>query len=74
MTLDERGRASYTLVTPGGRAGAARRAGRHQVGNTLAAAAVALEAGMPLAELAAALGELGWSRPAGWTSSTGPTA
>ena len=46
-TLDERGRASYTLVT----AGRARRrsrwrvTGRHQVGNTLAAAAVALAAG-----------------------------
>jgi UDP-N-acetylmuramoyl-tripeptide--D-alanyl-D-alanine ligase len=32
--------------------------GRHQVGNTLAAAAVALEAGMALPDLATALGEL----------------
>jgi UDP-N-acetylmuramoyl-tripeptide--D-alanyl-D-alanine ligase len=32
--------------------------GRHQVGNTLAAAAVALRLGMPLVDLAAALGEL----------------
>ncbi|MEV1289638.1 UDP-N-acetylmuramoyl-tripeptide--D-alanyl-D-alanine ligase [Micromonospora sp. NPDC049679] len=32
--------------------------GRHQVGNTLAAAAVALQLGMPLADLAVALGEL----------------
>jgi UDP-N-acetylmuramoyl-tripeptide--D-alanyl-D-alanine ligase len=33
--------------------------GRHQVSNTLAAAAVALEAGMPGDDVAAALGELG---------------
>jgi UDP-N-acetylmuramoyl-tripeptide--D-alanyl-D-alanine ligase len=60
VTLDERGRASYTLVTPEGhrpvRLGLT---GRHQVGNSLAAAAVARELGMPLAELPAALGELG---------------
>jgi UDP-N-acetylmuramoyl-tripeptide--D-alanyl-D-alanine ligase len=57
--LDERGRAAYTLVTPEGRA-AVRLAvpGRHQVGNTLAAAAVARAGGMALPELAAALGEL----------------
>jgi UDP-N-acetylmuramoyl-tripeptide--D-alanyl-D-alanine ligase len=57
--LDERGRAAYTLVTSRGsvrvRLGVS---GAHQVGNTLAAAAVALELGMPLAELAPALGEL----------------
>ncbi|WP_330465982.1 UDP-N-acetylmuramoyl-tripeptide--D-alanyl-D-alanine ligase [Micromonospora zamorensis] len=60
VTLDERGYPSYTLVTPEGRA-AVRLGltGRHQVGNTLAAAAVARELGMPLAELATALGELG---------------
>ncbi|MFC5922567.1 UDP-N-acetylmuramoyl-tripeptide--D-alanyl-D-alanine ligase [Micromonospora vulcania] len=60
VTLDDRGRASYTLVTPEGRA-AVRLGltGRHQVSNTLAAAAVARELGMPLAELATALGELG---------------
>ncbi|MEV1014908.1 UDP-N-acetylmuramoyl-tripeptide--D-alanyl-D-alanine ligase [Micromonospora sp. NPDC049801] len=60
VTLDARGHPSYTLVTPEGRA-AVRLAltGRHQVGNTLAAAAVARELGMPLAELATALGELG---------------
>jgi UDP-N-acetylmuramoyl-tripeptide--D-alanyl-D-alanine ligase len=59
VALDERGRPAYTLVTPKGsvrvRLGLS---GIHQVGNTLAAAAVALELGMPLAELAAALGEL----------------
>jgi UDP-N-acetylmuramoyl-tripeptide--D-alanyl-D-alanine ligase len=60
VTLDERGRPSYTLVTPEGsqrvRLGLT---GRHQVGNSLAAAAVARELGMPLADLAGALGELG---------------
>jgi UDP-N-acetylmuramoyl-tripeptide--D-alanyl-D-alanine ligase len=59
VRLDERGRASYTLVTPEG--GAPVRlglSGRHQVGNTLAAAAVARELGTPLDDLAAALGKL----------------
>ncbi|MEU2610820.1 UDP-N-acetylmuramoyl-tripeptide--D-alanyl-D-alanine ligase [Micromonospora sp. NPDC007271] len=60
VSLDERGRASYTLVTPEGSAPVRLGlAGRHQVSNTLAAAAVARELGMPLADLAAALGELG---------------
>ncbi|MEU7902394.1 UDP-N-acetylmuramoyl-tripeptide--D-alanyl-D-alanine ligase [Actinoplanes sp. NPDC049118] len=60
VTLDARGRAAYTLVTPAG-SGPVRLAvtGRHQVGNTLAAAAVALEAGMAPAAVAAALGEVG---------------
>ncbi|MDG4814483.1 UDP-N-acetylmuramoyl-tripeptide--D-alanyl-D-alanine ligase [Micromonospora sp. WMMD956] len=60
VTLDGRGRAAYTLVTPEGNA-AVRLGltGRHQVSNSLAAAAVARELGMPLGELAAALGELG---------------
>ncbi|MGI5148611.1 UDP-N-acetylmuramoyl-tripeptide--D-alanyl-D-alanine ligase [Plantactinospora sp. CA-294935] len=58
--LDDRGRASYTLVTPEGRAAVRLGiSGRHQVGNSLAAAAVARELGMPLAELAEALGRLG---------------
>ncbi|TDC79043.1 UDP-N-acetylmuramoyl-tripeptide--D-alanyl-D-alanine ligase [Micromonospora sp. KC606] len=60
VAVDDRGRASYTLVTPEGsvpvRLGLT---GRHQVSNSLAAAAVARELGMPLAEVAAALGELG---------------
>ncbi|WP_326556768.1 UDP-N-acetylmuramoyl-tripeptide--D-alanyl-D-alanine ligase [Micromonospora sp. NBC_01796] len=59
VTLDDRGRASFLLVTPDGsvpvRLGLS---GRHQVGNALAAAAVALEVGLPLADLATALGEL----------------
>ncbi|MBB5825247.1 UDP-N-acetylmuramoyl-tripeptide--D-alanyl-D-alanine ligase [Micromonospora carbonacea] len=60
VTLDGRGRAAYTLVTPEGNA-AVRLGltGRHQVSNSLAAAAVAREVGMPLGELAVALGELG---------------
>jgi UDP-N-acetylmuramoyl-tripeptide--D-alanyl-D-alanine ligase len=59
VTLDSRGRPSYTLVTPAGRA-PVRLAltGRHQVGNSLAAAAVANELGTPLAELAGRLGDL----------------
>nr|WP_205807619.1 UDP-N-acetylmuramoyl-tripeptide--D-alanyl-D-alanine ligase [Micromonospora sp. HNM0581] len=60
VTLDERGRPAYTLVTPEGSAPVRLGlTGRHQVGNSLAAAAVARELGMPLAELAVALGALG---------------
>nr|MDT0662053.1 UDP-N-acetylmuramoyl-tripeptide--D-alanyl-D-alanine ligase [Micromonospora sp. DSM 115978] len=78
VTLDERGRPSYTLVVTGASAagdpaadpdpdgaGPEFRApvrlaltGRHHVGNSLAAAAVARELGLPLADLPAALGEL----------------
>ncbi|HEU4425362.1 MAG TPA: UDP-N-acetylmuramoyl-tripeptide--D-alanyl-D-alanine ligase [Pilimelia sp.] len=59
VSLDERGRASYTIETPQGRAEVRLAvAGAHQVGNTLAAAAVGLAAGLPLAELAEALGRL----------------
>jgi UDP-N-acetylmuramoyl-tripeptide--D-alanyl-D-alanine ligase len=60
VVLDERGRASYQLVA--GDARAAVRlgvAGRHQVGNTLLAAAVATSQGMSLPAAAAALSELG---------------
>ncbi|GFJ88343.1 hypothetical protein Prum_019850 [Phytohabitans rumicis] len=53
------GRASYTLVTPQGEAPVRLGiAGRHQVGNSLLAAAVALECGLPFKELADALSEL----------------
>jgi UDP-N-acetylmuramoyl-tripeptide--D-alanyl-D-alanine ligase len=59
VRMDDRGRAAYTLVTSAGsrpvRLGVT---GRHQVGNSLAAAAVALELGMALDELADALGGL----------------
>ncbi len=59
VTLDDRGRASYTLVTGDGRA-PVRLAitGAHQVSNTVIAAAVALTAGLPLADVASALSEL----------------
>ena len=56
VTVDERGRPSYTLAGRRVRLGVV---GRHQVSNTLAAAAVALEAGLPEDDLAAALGEIG---------------
>jgi UDP-N-acetylmuramoyl-tripeptide--D-alanyl-D-alanine ligase len=55
VQLDERGRASYTLAGRRVRLGVT---GRHQVSNTLAAAAVALELGMPLDDLVTALGEI----------------
>ncbi|MEV4617102.1 UDP-N-acetylmuramoyl-tripeptide--D-alanyl-D-alanine ligase [Asanoa sp. NPDC049573] len=59
VTLDERGRASYTLrVARGSVPVRLRVSGRHQVANSLAAAAVARELGMPLRELGEALGEL----------------
>jgi UDP-N-acetylmuramoyl-tripeptide--D-alanyl-D-alanine ligase len=52
VTMDDRGRASYVLNGSPVRLGVV---GRHQVSNTLAAAAVALELGMPTADVAAAL-------------------
>ena len=55
VELDSSGRASYTIAGVVVKLGVA---GRHQVSNTLAAAAVALELGMPPAELAAALGSI----------------
>jgi UDP-N-acetylmuramoyl-tripeptide--D-alanyl-D-alanine ligase len=59
VRLDERGRPAYTLVTPDGSA-PVRLAltGRHQVGNTLAAAAVGRELGVPVADLADRLARL----------------
>ncbi|MGC4895894.1 UDP-N-acetylmuramoyl-tripeptide--D-alanyl-D-alanine ligase [Micromonospora sp. DT31] len=60
VTLDGRGRPSYTLVTAQGSAPVRLGlTGRHQVSNSLAAAAVAQELGLPLPDLAVALGELG---------------
>lgn len=62
VTLDGAGRPAYTLVTADGSVPVRLNMfGAHQVANTLAAAAVAVELGMPLDELATALGEL---RPA----------
>jgi UDP-N-acetylmuramoyl-tripeptide--D-alanyl-D-alanine ligase len=56
VTLDELGRASFVLTTPAGRAAVRLRlVGRHHVGNALAAAAVALDCGMPVNAVAAAL-------------------
>ncbi|WP_242902035.1 UDP-N-acetylmuramoyl-tripeptide--D-alanyl-D-alanine ligase [Actinomadura terrae] len=59
-TLDERGRARFTLVTPEGAAPVALRLyGAHAVANALAAAAAARAAGLPPDEIAAALSEAG---------------
>jgi len=59
VRVDGRGRASYRLCTPAGEVPVALAVpGRHQVGNTLAAAAVAAWCGLPLADLGAALGDL----------------
>ncbi len=56
--LDERGRPRFTLVTPEGSAEVAMRLyGAHAVGNALAAAAVARELGMPVAEVAETLSQ-----------------
>jgi UDP-N-acetylmuramoyl-tripeptide--D-alanyl-D-alanine ligase len=59
VRLDERGRASYTLVVAEGSADVQLGLiGRHQVGNTLLAAAVARACGMDLTELGPALSDL----------------
>ncbi|HEY2795008.1 MAG TPA: UDP-N-acetylmuramoyl-tripeptide--D-alanyl-D-alanine ligase [Micromonosporaceae bacterium] len=59
VTLDDRGRASFTLVTANGSAAVSLGVvGRHQVGNALLAGTVALAAGLPLADLATAMAEL----------------
>jgi len=56
VSMDADGRAAYTLVTPAGTARVQLAVpGRHQVGNTLVAAAVALAAGVPFADVAAGL-------------------
>jgi UDP-N-acetylmuramoyl-tripeptide--D-alanyl-D-alanine ligase len=60
VSLDDEGRASYVL-TAAGRRGRVRLgvAGRHQVGNTLSAAAVGLSLGMEFDDVVGALGEVG---------------
>jgi len=59
VSLDERGRPSYTLVAGGDTVGVRLGiSGVHQVENALAAAGVAWAMGMPLVELGAALGDL----------------
>lgn len=57
LRLDELSRASFVLRTPAGSADVRLNlAGRHHVGNALAAAAVAIECGMAPADVAVALG------------------
>ncbi|MGY0230768.1 UDP-N-acetylmuramoyl-tripeptide--D-alanyl-D-alanine ligase [Longispora urticae] len=52
VTVDDRGRAAFTLVTPEGSTRVALGvSGRHQVGNVLVAAAVGRELGLSLAQL-----------------------
>jgi UDP-N-acetylmuramoyl-tripeptide--D-alanyl-D-alanine ligase len=59
VTLDRRGRPAYTLVAPEGSAPVRLGlTGAHQVGNTLAVAAVGRELGLTPAALATALAEL----------------
>ena len=59
VSVDAAGRMAYTLVTPTGSARIELAVpGRHQVGNTLAAAAVALAAGVPFDQVATGLVEL----------------
>jgi UDP-N-acetylmuramoyl-tripeptide--D-alanyl-D-alanine ligase len=59
VALDDRGRASFTLTAPEGSAPVRLVIpGRHQVGNALAAAAVARECGMSIPAIADALGRL----------------
>ncbi|MGB9378133.1 MAG: UDP-N-acetylmuramoyl-tripeptide--D-alanyl-D-alanine ligase [Mycobacteriales bacterium] len=65
VRLDAHGRPSYTLVTAGGRAKVQLPLyGRHHVANSLSAAAVAIELGMPVADVAGALATVG--TPSRW--------
>ncbi|GAA4184932.1 UDP-N-acetylmuramoyl-tripeptide--D-alanyl-D-alanine ligase [Streptosporangium oxazolinicum] len=58
VTVDERGRASFTLRTPSGAAPVGLRLyGEHAVENALAAAAAAYELGLPVATIAEELSE-----------------
>ena len=58
VVLDDLGRPSFTLVAPAGRAPVTLALhGRHHVGNALSVAAVALEVGLPLGDVAVALGQ-----------------
>jgi UDP-N-acetylmuramoyl-tripeptide--D-alanyl-D-alanine ligase len=58
VQLDDLGRAAFRMYVGGETARVALRViGRHQVGNALAAAAVALECGMPLGDAAVALSD-----------------
>lgn len=56
VVVDALGRAAYDLIAPQGRARVSLRlSGAHHIGNSLAVAAAALEVGMPLDDVAAAL-------------------
>ncbi|GAA2479988.1 UDP-N-acetylmuramoyl-tripeptide--D-alanyl-D-alanine ligase [Terrabacter carboxydivorans] len=56
VTLDERGRAAYTIVSPQGTARVSlQQSGAHHVGNSLAVAAAALELGLSLDQVVAGL-------------------
>ncbi len=56
VVLDDMGRAGFDLLARGGRERVRLQlVGRHHIGNALAAAAVALECGLPLGEVAAGL-------------------
>jgi UDP-N-acetylmuramoyl-tripeptide--D-alanyl-D-alanine ligase len=58
VRTDERGRPGYRLVTPAGEADVRLGLyGAHHVPNSLAAAAVAIELGLPVPDVAAALGQ-----------------
>ncbi|GAA4845238.1 UDP-N-acetylmuramoyl-tripeptide--D-alanyl-D-alanine ligase [Kitasatospora terrestris] len=60
VRLDDTGRPSFTLTTPAGSATVQLRLyGEHHVSNALAAAAVAVELGMPVDDVAEALSEAG---------------
>ncbi|GAA4995897.1 UDP-N-acetylmuramoyl-tripeptide--D-alanyl-D-alanine ligase [Kitasatospora paranensis] len=60
VRLDDTGRPSFTLITPAGSAPVNLRLyGEHHVSNALAAAAVAVELGMPVDDTAEALSEAG---------------
>jgi UDP-N-acetylmuramoyl-tripeptide--D-alanyl-D-alanine ligase len=60
VSLDDTGRPSFTLITPAGSAPVNLRLyGEHHVSNALAAAAVAVELGMPVVDTAEALSEAG---------------
>jgi len=60
VRLDDTGRPSFTLITPAGSAPVKLRLyGEHHVSNALAAAAVAVELGMPVDDVASALSEAG---------------
>jgi UDP-N-acetylmuramoyl-tripeptide--D-alanyl-D-alanine ligase len=59
VTLDDRGRATYTLIAPAGTTEVTLGiSGRHQVGNSALAAGVAHALGMPLVDIGPVLGEL----------------